>query len=83
MENPQKHVYVPVPHHECETLGIIADALKHVAITPKYVRSFEGEAVPKEAATRLASSSCGTRKACMSKTGLHCSATSCALLRMH
>ena len=47
MENPQKHVYV-LQHHECETLGIIADALKHAAITPKYVRSFEGQAVPKE-----------------------------------
>jgi GMP synthase (glutamine-hydrolysing) len=47
MKNPQKHVYV-LQHHECETLGIIADALKHAAITPKYIRSFEGEAVPKD-----------------------------------
>ncbi len=35
-------------HHPAEGLGIIADALKHGAFTPQYIRSFEGQTVPQE-----------------------------------
>lgn len=34
-------------HIHCETLGIIADALESIDISPHYVRPFEGQPVPK------------------------------------
>lgn len=46
-EKPPKHVSI-IQHHPAEGLGIIADILKHVAITPQYIRSFEGQSVPRE-----------------------------------
>lgn len=35
-------------HIHCETLGIIADALESAGVSAQYIRSFEGEAIPKE-----------------------------------
>jgi len=35
-------------HIHCETLGIIADALKSKGITPHYIRSFAGEEIPRD-----------------------------------
>ena len=49
MEHSPKHVLV-LQHHDCEGLGIIADALRHASVTPLYIRSFEGQSVPKELA---------------------------------
>jgi len=47
MEKPSKHVSI-IQHHSCEDLGIIADTLSRAAISPRYIRSFEGQSVPKE-----------------------------------
>jgi GMP synthase (glutamine-hydrolysing) len=47
MEKPSKHVSI-IEHHPIEGLGIIADILKRTAIATHYIRSFEGQSVPKE-----------------------------------
>lgn len=47
MEKPSKHVSI-IEHHPVEGLGIIADVLKRAAITPHYIRAFEGRSVPRE-----------------------------------
>jgi GMP synthase (glutamine-hydrolysing) len=47
MEKPSKHVSI-IQHHPVEGLGIIADVLTRAAITPQYIRSFEGQPVPCE-----------------------------------
>jgi GMP synthase (glutamine-hydrolysing) len=46
-EKPSKHVSI-IQHHPVEGLGIIVDALKRNATTLQYIRSFEGQKVPKE-----------------------------------
>ncbi len=46
-EKPPKHVSI-IQHHPIEGLGIIADALNRAGITPRYIRSFEGQHVPGE-----------------------------------
>ncbi len=47
MENPPKHVLV-LQHHRCENLGTIDDALQRARIEPRYIRSADGQPVPKE-----------------------------------
>jgi len=46
-EKPSKHVSI-IQHHPVEGLGTIAEALKRAGIEARYVRSFEGQPVPKE-----------------------------------
>jgi GMP synthase (glutamine-hydrolysing) len=47
MEKPSKQVSI-IQHHLVEGLGIIADVLNRAAIAPQYIRSFEGQSVPRE-----------------------------------
>jgi GMP synthase (glutamine-hydrolysing) len=47
MEKPSKHVSI-IQHHPVEDLGIIAEILHQAGIAPQYIRSFEGQSVPKE-----------------------------------
>jgi len=47
MQMPTKHVSI-IQHHPCEGLGSIADSLKRTTIEPNYIRSFDGQPVPKE-----------------------------------
>jgi hypothetical protein len=47
MEKPLKQASILL-HDGCENLGIIADALQHNGITPRYIRAFEGEPVPRK-----------------------------------
>ncbi len=39
------HVWI-LQHAECESLGLIASALKAANILPKYIRTFEGQSIP-------------------------------------
>jgi GMP synthase (glutamine-hydrolysing) len=45
MGNPPKHVSI-LQHHECETPGLIAEALQRAGIGHRYIRSFQGDSVP-------------------------------------
>jgi GMP synthase (glutamine-hydrolysing) len=47
MKNPQKHVWV-LQHHGCEGLGTISIALQQARTTPRLIRAFKDEPVPKE-----------------------------------
>ncbi len=47
MGNPPKHVSI-LQHHECETPGLIADALQHPGVGQRCIRAFKGDSVPQE-----------------------------------
>jgi hypothetical protein len=45
MKNPPKQVSI-LQHHECETAGLIADALQRAGVGQRHIRSFKGDSVP-------------------------------------
>jgi GMP synthase (glutamine-hydrolysing) len=47
MERPRKQAIV-LQHHDCETLGIIADALRNASIASSHIHALKGQRVPKE-----------------------------------
>jgi GMP synthase (glutamine-hydrolysing) len=47
MERASKHILV-LQHCACEELGTIGKVLKQIGVAPHYIRSFEGQSVPKE-----------------------------------
>jgi GMP synthase (glutamine-hydrolysing) len=47
MGNPPKHVSI-LQHHECETPGLIADALQHAGIGQRYIHAYKGDSVPQQ-----------------------------------
>ena len=49
MAHPLKHILV-LQHHDCEGLGIIADALNRASITSNHIQAFRGGIVPNDLA---------------------------------